>query len=267
MQELATALATFKIRLPNSTLRMDVRTLNLHLALRTLEILACAEAMWEWVLESQAGEPNEKENNRLRSGSVGGSSSSTLQCGQPADPTRIAIAELTRAEFDGLLTQFNLDMRDQIGLGSALEERFAWSMVPMPVTQDRKLFDTACDKWEQYQRQGQIAESQPRPYRRHSQLLSEAAATLSHHLPTIPDTITMRSDSVRPTVDFAEARPQAHLSRSNSGRYGSHRTLSKSRSYAGLPKALDLPETLGGEISEPSHLLCRTMRVFVAWKA
>ena len=171
------------------------------------------------------------------------------------------------------MNALNRDMRDQISLGSALEERFTWSMVPMPTTQDRKLFDTACDKWEQYQRQRRldhIAESLPRPFRRHSQLLSEAAATLSH-LPTIPDTITMRNGGVRPTVDFTEAHPgvqQAHMSRSNSGRRGvQSRSLSKSRSYASLPKAPELPEPLGEETSHPSHLLCRTMRVFVAWKA
>jgi hypothetical protein len=269
--ELEAALATFKIRLPNTTLQIDLRTLNLHLALRTLEILACAEAMWEWVLEFQVEQAKEKENGRLRSGSVGGSLQPS-KGGQPMDPPMVVIAELTRPEFDGLLTQFNLDMRDQFALGSALEERFAWSVVPMPATQDLKLFDIACDKWEQYQRQqrlDQIGESQPGPYRRHSQLLSEAAATLGH-LPTIPDTITMRNSSTRPTVDFADARPgtqQAHLSGSNSGRRGGHRTLSKSHSYASLPKEPDLPEPLGEEISHPSHLLCRTMRVFVAWKA
>ena len=109
MQELATVLATFKTRLPNTMLRIDLRTLNLHLALRTLEVLGCAEAMWEWVLEYQAGQVK-GENGRLRSASVG-SSSVTLQTSQgdqPAESTRIAIAEMTRAEFDGLLTQFNL---------------------------------------------------------------------------------------------------------------------------------------------------------------
>jgi len=110
MQDLATTLATFKIRLPNTTLRLDLRTLNLHLAARTSEILACAEAMWEWVLEFQAENRKRKEDSRLRSGSVDRSPSTlrALQAGQPEDPIMTAIAELTRADFDGLLTQFNL---------------------------------------------------------------------------------------------------------------------------------------------------------------
>lgn len=163
------------------------------------------------------------------------------------------------------MSSLGRDMRDQYALGSALEERFAWSVVPMPATQDRKLFDVACDKWEQYQRQqrqDQITESQHHPYRRHShhsQLFSEAAATLSH-LPTIPDTITMRNGSTRPTINFAKS----HLSRDNSGRPGGRHALSKSRSYASLRKE-PLSEPLG--YPHPSHFLCRTMRVFVAWKA
>jgi hypothetical protein len=41
-------------RLPSTTLNHDLKSLNLHLALRTAEILACSEAMWEWVLEYRA---------------------------------------------------------------------------------------------------------------------------------------------------------------------------------------------------------------------
>ena len=172
-------------------------------------------------------------------------------------------------------------MRDQFALGSALEDRFAWSVVPMPPTQDQKLFDIACDKWEKYQHQqnlDQIIETQPRPYRRHSQLLSEPAVTLSY-LPTIPDTISTRNNgSVRPTFDFTDACPgpdaqQSHsLSTSNNssssrrdGRVGL--TLSKIRSYASLPKSPDLPEPIEQQTPHPAHLLSRTMRVFVAWKA
>ncbi|KIM89115.1 hypothetical protein PILCRDRAFT_212537 [Piloderma croceum F 1598] len=267
-QDLATTLANFKIRLPNTTLRLDLRTLNLHLAARTSEILACTEAMWEWVLEFQAEKTKWKQNPRLKSNRVDHSSSKLqASAGQPEDPIKVAIAELTRAEFDGLLTQFNLDMRDHYALGSALEERFAWSVVPMPATQDRKLFDIACDKWEQYQRQqrqDQITESKHHPYRRHnhhSQLLSEAATTLSS-LPTIPDTITMRKDSTRPAINFTEA-PDARQC-NNSGRRGGRQTLSHTGSYTSLHKERALPEPL--DEPHPSYFLCRTMRVFVAWK-
>ena len=289
-QDLATTLANFKIRLPNATLRLDLRTLNLHLAARTSEILACAEAMWEWVLEFQAEKTKWKRNPRLKSNRVDHSSSKLqASAGQPEDPVKVAITELTRAEFDGLLTQFNLyvymfgkfrvplmssslsrDMRDRYALGSVLEERFAWSVVPMPATQDRKLFDIACDKWKQYQqqRQDQIVESQHHPYRRHShhtQFLSEAATTLSN-LPTIPDTITMRKDRTRPAINFTEApdAQQSNLSCNNSGRRGGRQTLSHTGSCTSLHTERALPEPL--DEPHPSHFLCRTMRVFVAWK-
>lgn len=151
----------------------------------------------------------------------------------------------------------------------------------MPATQERKLYDLACDKWDQYQHQrkldliAQQLRPSARSNRRHSRLLSEAAATVKH-LPTIPDTITMRNGSTRPAMDFEEAIPgvQGYLARSNSqkgGHFGTsrtgRRTISRSRSHISLVKDSDLPDDLGDDIAHPSHLLCRSMRVFVAWKA
>ena len=54
-------------RLPNAQLHLNLKTLNLHLALRTEEVLACSETMWEWVLEEQKKfTPNSpEERNRL----------------------------------------------------------------------------------------------------------------------------------------------------------------------------------------------------------
>lgn len=110
MQQLAATLATFKSRLPNRTLNVDLRTLNLHLALRTSEILACSEAMWEWVVEFQETRFKQKQNVRSRSGSVNGlnGSAPVPRNNQVPDLVRDAIEDLTRADFDGLLTQFNL---------------------------------------------------------------------------------------------------------------------------------------------------------------
>jgi hypothetical protein len=110
MRELAASLATFKIRLPNTKFQLDLRTLNLHLAQRTSEILACAEAMWDWVLEYQAEIKRQKKNGRVRASSMGRMSSMVQfsQGGQALDSTKTTISELTRPEFDGLLTQFNL---------------------------------------------------------------------------------------------------------------------------------------------------------------
>jgi hypothetical protein len=75
--------------MPNSTLEIDLRTLNLHLTLRVKEILTCAEAMWDWVVDFQL-------QARMR--------------GVEREPTEMysVISELTRAEFDDMLVRFDL---------------------------------------------------------------------------------------------------------------------------------------------------------------
>src|SRR5262245_61991084 len=44
---------SFIPRAKSASLSFDLRTLSIHLALRATEILACAEAMWDWVTEYQ----------------------------------------------------------------------------------------------------------------------------------------------------------------------------------------------------------------------
>lgn len=170
-------------------------------------------------------------------------------------------------------------MRDQFDIGSVMQERYAWNSVPMPAPQERKLFDMACDKWDQYQHQlksDQAADVQQQPQhrrrgRRHSQFLSEAATTINH-LPTIPDTISMRNTTVRPEMVFSDTclgvqQPRASRMSLFNGR-ADHRSLSRSRSYADLGKdVVDPVKETGDDSPRPSHLLARTMRVFVAWKA
>ncbi|KIK93374.1 hypothetical protein PAXRUDRAFT_517629 [Paxillus rubicundulus Ve08.2h10] len=118
-------------QLPNSTLEIDLRTLNLHLTLRVKEILTCAEAMWDWVVDFQA---------RMR--------------GVEREPTEVysVIGGLTRAEFDDMLVRFDLDMREHMSLGSALQERFDWSICINPglTPQEKHVFDTSCAKWDAY---------------------------------------------------------------------------------------------------------------------
>ena len=48
---------------PNQGTEIDVRSLNLHLRVRVVEILGCSEAMWDWVREFQHREL-EKEKKR-----------------------------------------------------------------------------------------------------------------------------------------------------------------------------------------------------------
>jgi len=96
-------------RLPNTTLNIDLRTLNLHLALRAKEVIACSESMWEWVLEYQDSALAQSDG-RNRSGSVGAymggvdvaASNSSL------DLTKNVILEMTRDDFDLLLNNFEM---------------------------------------------------------------------------------------------------------------------------------------------------------------
>ena len=84
-------------RLPTTTLNADLRTLNLHLAIRAKEIVACSESMWEWVeqfqRESAASVPNLNAPNNWS-----------------LDMARCAILEMTREDFDLLLNNFMLQV-------------------------------------------------------------------------------------------------------------------------------------------------------------
>ncbi|KAJ7784467.1 hypothetical protein B0H16DRAFT_298953 [Mycena metata] len=89
-------------RLPNATFNIDVRSLNMHLALRTAEIIACAESMWEWVVSYQTSE--RVRGGRPRAGSLASESvphSSRIAAHNPAkDGFKSAVLELTREDFD-----------------------------------------------------------------------------------------------------------------------------------------------------------------------
>ncbi|KAF4577322.1 hypothetical protein EYR40_009319 [Pleurotus pulmonarius] len=123
-------------RLPNKTLNLDLRSLNLHLAIRTSEVLACAEAMWEWVLEYQSQEKKPQ-----------------LLSDSPKSVDVSALSDLAREDFDYLLSRFDMDMRDQISLGGTMEDQYGWTTLPVTPTSERKAFDGAWDKWCQWEKQ------------------------------------------------------------------------------------------------------------------
>ncbi|KAI0052694.1 hypothetical protein FA95DRAFT_1592645 [Auriscalpium vulgare] len=126
-------------RLPNRQLEFDVRSLNLHLSLRTCEVLACAEAMWEWVARWQ-------EQMRWRM--------VEWEAGRARDDGTEAHARellgMSRAEFDILLNRFELDMHDCVGFDGRLADAFHWPSPLLSRTSERRAFDTACAKWDEY---------------------------------------------------------------------------------------------------------------------
>ncbi|KAG7447987.1 uncharacterized protein BT62DRAFT_747189 [Guyanagaster necrorhizus] len=100
-------------RLPNTKLHIDLRTLNLHVALRTAEILGCSEAMWEWVLESQREARRKRRDSdaasKKRSRSVDAIRhlrEATVEQ-DPNDP-KAMIEDMTREEFEALLVRFHM---------------------------------------------------------------------------------------------------------------------------------------------------------------
>ena len=81
-------------RLPTTTtLNADLRTINQHLALRTKEIIACSESMWEWVEQFQRESASIPKQNTLN---------------WSLDLTRCAILDMNRDDFDILMMNFTM---------------------------------------------------------------------------------------------------------------------------------------------------------------
>ncbi|KAF7314433.1 Methyltransf-25 domain-containing protein [Mycena kentingensis (nom. inval.)] len=146
-------------RLPNQTLNIDMRSLNMHLALRTAEVIACSESMWEWVTKYQKEVVAQRAAGRPRAGSL--ASELTPRSSRPPvlppdpelDAFKNAILELTREDFDALLVKFDLDMRDHMAIASTLRDHFSWPCIPLAPSAERKAFNAACERWEQWQEQ------------------------------------------------------------------------------------------------------------------
>lgn len=99
-------------RIPNSTLQIDLKTLNLHLHLKTVDILGCSEPMWEWVTQHQAEHQADFAKKTLHGQPIRpmqreASPESTASM-VPLDPIMSGIAELTREDYDILLSNFEM---------------------------------------------------------------------------------------------------------------------------------------------------------------
>ncbi|KAJ7147045.1 hypothetical protein C8R43DRAFT_1129834 [Mycena crocata] len=211
-------------RLPNATLNIDVRSLNMHLALRTAEILACSESMWEWVVSYQAGFHAQRAGGRPRAASLAselGPRTSRLPA-LPSDPMldgfKSAVLELTREDFDGLLVKFELDMHDHMEVGSTLRDQFSWACMPIAPSQDRKAFNAACERWEQWR--DQQRRKLKSPYERHQTRNSVDSPYFNGQHDGIPRADIMRGRSSLPETSSRHSSssstipPERRLSRS-----------------------------------------------------
>ncbi|KAG5648352.1 hypothetical protein DXG03_004924 [Asterophora parasitica] len=250
--------------LPNTTMHLDLKTLNLHLALRAAEVLACSESMWEWVLDYQAAAKARRANRTTRSYRSGSGSidlpprpsiTSVSSSKDSTDSFKNSIVELTRDDFDGLLLKFEMyvllalvspphlliviyrirDMRDKCALGSALGERFSWSVAESSTSAARKIFNTACEKWDKWELEQSTANRG-----------TSSAPSRHPHRP---------SSSHRPSSAGQTPQSLFHFSdQTNHDRGYGHEKRKTSAS------------TLTGATLPPTHMMSRAMRVFVAWK-
>lgn len=160
-------------------------------------------------------------------------------------------------------------MRDQIALGSALEDRFFWSVFPSMPTQERKAFDAACEKWEQWEEE-QNHRSPLHPYRflpnKHRTTTSVSTAG------TLPLASENHSSTQNGLSGAENGRSAFRRSHSNLEEYGMPATPNDQYvRYDHIHKnASQLSPTSTSSRSTaipPTRRLSRAMRVFVAWKS
>jgi hypothetical protein len=109
-----TDIANWFNTLPNQRLKFDLQSLNLHLSMRITEVVACAEAMWEWVCDyqdtrSRRGQPHMSKGNFQSRPTAG-----------DADRFSTELVGMSRSEFDVLLARFELCVLGFRGLNSRL---------------------------------------------------------------------------------------------------------------------------------------------------
>lgn len=142
--------------LPNQRLKFDLQSLNLHLSMRITEILACAEAMWEWVCEYQDARRSHRGQPQTHRGNF------QSRLAGDADSFCTELVGMSRSEFNVMLTRFEFDMHDCINMNSRITSAFHTPIPTFARTSDRKAFDDACEKWDEHQMK-QRARRMPRP--------------------------------------------------------------------------------------------------------
>ncbi|KAJ3992686.1 hypothetical protein F5050DRAFT_1579119 [Lentinula boryana] len=251
--EIDTPRGTYEIfRLPNTTMNIDLRSLNLHLALRVTEILACSETMWEWVLEHQEQARNRKHSQeskaRSRSQSIGSAHPSSRNNQQSVpessdDRLKAVLAELTREEYDDMLRRFYLDMQDCMALPAVLEERLGWTTSPAPPPAERKTFEAECEKFQQWE----VEQRQ----RNNFKFSSGQGSRQRTNSTAFPSPVSALNFS--PILD---GLPASHGMKSSTNAQHSVSNSVKSQQDAQSVSSA----------APPSKRLSRSLRVFVAWK-
>ncbi|KAI0826772.1 hypothetical protein BC628DRAFT_1319286 [Trametes gibbosa] len=236
--------------LPNKTINFDPRSVNLLLTLRVQEILACAEPMWDWVVDFQEAV--------LRSSTAMTSRRASDQrflkpSRRRRHPKEDALMNLTRTQFDGLLRRFELDMNRRMYLSEATEDRLGWAPYSPSTSEERQEFDAMCSAWADYERR-----------------TSPGTSTRAHGDSPSSTTSLFRPGGLETEPPHANADLHEHSSLSD-GADGSARRTSESaqaspRTAPPSPISSHVgPTDLSEEEEHPPS--SRTGRIFVAWKA
>ncbi|PFH46520.1 hypothetical protein AMATHDRAFT_69619 [Amanita thiersii Skay4041] len=272
-------------RLPNGELKLDLKTLNLHLSLRTAEILACSEAMWEWTeserhrLKRTADEERKRGREREKGSRsyhvrARNSTSSYESSQSPEAQFKARLLEMCRDEFDELLSNFRLDMQDQFVLGYALEDRMDWGIslcIPPP---DRVIFDSATESWRRWELQE----------RQSAQAAYKVRAMSTGNLSTASSPLATRapgggfgggggcgssgclggppSDEDRMTVRGGGGGENPYKRAGGGGGY----QASSNESLVGRQNGQRTRATSRATVVPPTRRLSRALRVFVGWK-
>lgn len=160
---------------------------------------------------------------------------------------------------------FRRDMNDKAAVGNALEERFNWHVFTSPILQDRKAFDSACEK---YDKHIAIQKLSTNPYRQSNSHQSRNSMSTPGLVQPAPDFLIPNDHNI---ISRSTSSPQPSTgdrpfndSSSITTATGTRHDTNSSHTQLVSPSVSQLSTHSHGG---PTQMLSRAMRVFVAWKA
>jgi len=173
-------------------------------------------------------------------------------------------------------------MQDKASVGNALRERFDWHVFTSPILQDRKAFENACEKYDDWVAL-QKAKLPTNPYHHSNAHRSRnSMSTPGLVLPTPDSSVSHDHNQISRSTSSPQYSSTSHhfddtspvtateappLTKSHHHHYHHHHHHD-SGSTVHFAAALPSPSTASHmSHAMPTQKLSRAMRVFVAWKA
>ncbi|KAI0771188.1 hypothetical protein BD413DRAFT_476314 [Trametes elegans] len=238
--------------LPNKTINFDPRSINLLLALRVQEVLACAEPMWDWVVDFQEAVARSAKTFTSRRASDHLTFKPSRKRHHPKEDV---LMDLTRLQFDELLRRFELDMKSRMYLSAAIEDRLGWPPYPPSSSEERETFEAMCAAWAEYERRVQSGTG----------TRARGFSSLARPPPreSVPETDCPPVDEDLHASSYRTGDADGSARRSSARAqtvYGAAATTAPPSPNPGFATPAHLSE-------DDASLSCRTGRIFVAWKA